>query len=211
MPIVLSPAAYVEKNALASDGVWIILIEIYVQQLDDYIRICSNNEDMIWAEKTWQSFPFSMDEIGDSAKGEIPQFSIRVCNINGIVQTHLERADGGVGSTVKIMVINTNIVSSTPEIELEFSTKSTEVDSQWATFVLGVVNPYSVLIGQRMIRTGCRFTGPDGTQNGFKGSRCKYSGPNTTCGKTLQSCRDNGNSHNFGGFPGLGFGRTFYV
>lgn len=211
MPLILSPAAYVEKNALASDGVWVILLEIYVKQLDDYIRVCSNNEDITWNGVLWQSFPFSMDEIGDTTKGEIPQFAIRVSNINGVVQSYVEDADGAVGSAVKLMVINTNIGLNTPEIELEFVTKSTSIDAMWATFTLGVVNPYSILIGQRMIRTGCRYTGVDGSQNGFQGSRCKFSGVGVECNKTLTRCRELGNSRNFGGFPGIGIGNTFYV
>ena len=211
MPLLLSPSAYIEKNALASSGVWVILIEIYVPQLDDYVRVCSNNEDMSWNGKVWQSFPFEMDEIGDSTKGEIPQFTIRVCNIDNVVGAYVEESDGATNSTVKIYVINTNIVSTTPEVELDFIVKSSSLNSMWATFVLGVTDPYSITVGQRMIRTGCRFNGPDGTQNGFKGSRCKYSGSETTCNKTLKRCRELGNSNNFGGFPGLGIGNTFYV
>ena len=211
MPVLLSPAAYIEKNALASSGIWAILIEIYIPQLDDYIRVTSNNEDMIWNSLTWQSFPFKMDEIGDSTKGEIPQFSISISNINGVVQSYLEEADGGVGSEVRLLIINTNIVSDVPEVELEFIVKSTNVDATWANFVLGVINPFSITVGQRMLRTGCRYTGANETLNGFKGLRCKYSGSETECNKTLTRCRELNNTPNFGGFPGLGIGNTFYV
>lgn len=213
MPISLSPLAYQEKNSLASDGVWTILVEIYVPQLDDYIRVTANNEDIIWNTHTWQSFPFEMDEISDTTKGEIPQFAIKISNINGAAQYYIESANGAAGSLVKIMVVNTNILetSSTPEVELDFIVKSTSIDSMWATFTLGVANPFSILIGQRMIRTGCRFNGPDGSVNGFKGARCKYSGVATSCNKTLTQCRTLKNSHNFGGFAGIGIGNTFYV
>lgn len=211
MPIILSPGAYIEKNALASSGVWIILLEIYVPQLNDYIRVCSNNEDITWRGHLWQAFPFSMDEIGDSSKGELTQFAIRICNINGMVEAYIDESDGATGAKLKLMVINSNIPSDTPEIELDFIAKSTSVDSMWATFVLGATNPYSILVGQRMIRTGCRFTGKDGTRNGFKGSRCKYSGPETSCNKTLSRCRELGNSINFGGFLGIGVGNTMYA
>jgi phage-related protein len=211
MPLILSPGAYIEKNALASDGVWVILLEIYIPQLDDYIRVCSNNEDMTWSSLLWQSFPFQMDEIGDTTKGEIPQFAIKISNIDGVVQSYIEEADGGVGSSVKLMIINTNIDSTTPELELNFTTRSTGVDSKWATFTLGVESPYTILLGSRMIRTGCRFTGVNFSQNGFKGSRCKYSGWETECNKTLTRCRELRNTLNFGGFPGIGIGNTFYV
>lgn len=213
MPIVLSPLAYQEKNSLASNGIWAILVEIYIPQLDDYIRVTANNEDITWNGHVWQSFPFEMDEMFDSTKGEIPQLSIRICNINGVAQYYIESANGATGSSVKIMVINTNTMASNnaPEIELDFTVKSTSVDAMWATFVLGVTNPFSIMIGQRMIRTGCRFNGINGTQNGFKGSRCKYSGAQTECNKTLTRCRELGNSVNFGGFTGIGVGNTFYV
>lgn len=220
MPALLSPLAYIEKNALASDGVWAILIEMNVPQLEEvaeadrYIRICSDNEDITWNGKVWQSFPFSMDEIGDHTKGEIPQFAVRISNINHIVQGHIELAHGMVGSIVKIFVINTNIQLkgvAAPEIELEFMVKSTNVDNRWATFILGVTSPYSTLIGKRMLRTGCRYSGLTGTQNGFKGPLCKYRGSQEECDKTLRQCRELGNSVNFGGFPGVGMGNTFYA
>lgn len=211
MPLTLSPVAYIEKNSLASDGVWAILIEIYIPQLNDYIRVTSNNVDMVWNDTTWQSFPFKMDEIGDTTKNEVPQFTISVSNVNGIVQSYLEQADGGVGSSVRLLIINTNIPSTTPEIELDFMVRSTSVDTTWATFTLGVINPYSITVGQRMLRTGCRFTGVLYSVNGFKGPRCKYSGSQTECNKTLTRCRELSNSQNFGGFPGLGIGNTFYV
>lgn len=211
MPLILSPAAYVEKNSLASNGVWIVLLEIFVPQLNDYIRVCTNNEDYEWNGQLWQSYPFEMDEIGDTTKGEVSQFAIKICNINGVVETYVDNANGATGSVVKMMVVNSNIPSTTPEVEFEFSVKSTNIDSNWVTFVLGVVNPYSILIGQRMIRTGCRYNGPNGTQNGFKGSRCKYVGTASDCNKTLTRCRELNNSHNFGGFPGIGIGNTFYV
>lgn len=211
MAITLSPAAYAEKNALASSGVWIILLEIYVSQLNDYIRVCSNNEDFTWNGNLWQAYPFQMDEIGDSSKGEVTQFAIRICNINGVVESYLDMSNGGVGSTIKLMVINSNIPLTTPEIELEFMAKSTNVDSMWATFVLGVTNPHTILICQRMLRTACRFNGPTGTKNGFKGSRCKYAGSATECNKTITRCRELSNSQNFGGCIGIGIGNTFYA
>lgn len=211
MALLLSPAAYVEKNALGSTGVWVIFLEIFIPQLNDYIRVCSNTEDMFWDGKLWQSFLFSFDEIGDHAKGEIPQFVVRVCNINGTVESYIEQADGATGSVVRLLVANTNIASNIPEVELEFRVKSSSVDNKWASFTLGVANPYAILVGQRLIRTGCRFTGPDGSKNGFKGPRCKYAGAQTSCNKTLSRCRELGNSLNFGGAPGIGIGNTFYV
>lgn len=215
MPILLSPTAYIEKNSLASTGVWGILLEVYVPQLNDYIRISSTNEDVIWRGNVWQPFPFEMDEIGDSSKGELTQFAIKICNINGILDGYVDQADGGVGSIIKIMVVNTNVIIASgeidPEIELGFVVKATSINNSWVTFTLGATNPYSILIGNRMIRTGCRFVGENGTQNGFKGARCKYNGSITSCNKTLTMCRELGNSNNFGGFPGIGVGNTFYV
>lgn len=211
MPIELSPLAYIEKNKLSSTGAWLIMLEIYITQLQDYIRVCSNNEDIVWNGSTWLAYPFEMDEISESSKGEITQFAIKVSNINGEVGSYIDDADGAVGADIRLMVVNSNIMATTPEIELNFIVKSTTVDTIWVSFTLGVTNPYSLLIGQRMIRTGCRYSGLNGTQNGFKGSRCKYSGGAESCDRTLTTCRSLGNSANFGGFPGLGLGNTFYA
>jgi len=211
MPIHLSPTAYLEKNALSSSGVWIVLLEIYIPQIDDYIRVSSNSEDTIWRGETFQAYYFEMDEIGDSSKGEVTQFAIKVGNIDSTVGHYVDEADGATGSIVKLFIVNSNIVSDDPEIELEFFCKSTEVGEKLVTFTLGVMNPYTIVIGQRMLRTGCRFNGIDGSKNGFKGPRCKYSGDQIVCNRTFSRCKELANTPNFGGFPGIGVGNTFYV
>jgi len=41
--------------------------------------------------------------------------------------------------------------------------------------------------------------------NEFKGELCGYTGDKTACKKTIESCRNNGNEANFGGFDAMSF------
>ena len=202
MPLDLSPAAYLEKNKLASDGAWLILLQIDVEQLDETIRLVRNTEDITWNGYTWQAFPFEFDEISENSKGEIPQVQIRVSNVRRQIEYYLEQADGGVGSVVTIRVVHSKHLDLTePEVSLEFEVTGTKATSTWATFTLGAISPYSRQIGQRALKSFCRHD--------FKDVRCKYSGAVTSCDHTLTTCRSLGNSVNFGGFPGVGSGGLY--
>jgi lambda family phage minor tail protein L len=204
MPLDLSPAAYLEKNKMASDGAWLILLQIDVKQLDDTIRLVRNTEDVVWNGFTWQAFPFELDEISENSKGEIPKVQIKVSNVRRQMEYYLEQADGGVGSTVTIRVVHSKHLDLTsPEVELVFEVTGTKANATWATFTLGATSPYNRQIGQRVLKSFCRHN--------FKDARCKYGGAATECDHTLTRCRQLGNSVNFGGFPGVGMNGGLYV
>ena len=85
------------------------------------------------------------------------------------------------------------------DLEMTFDILATQADALWVTFTLGAPNPLRARFPQyRYLADHCRWT--------FKSVECAYSGPSTTCKRTLDYCRQLGNSRRFGGFPGLSGG-----
>lgn len=206
MPRSLSSIAVVEKNKVATDSVWHLLLEIIIPGIGTPVRIAYNNEIVTWRSVQWQPFPFELGEIGEESKGEIPQVELRVSNVTRVMEGYIQQYDyhtkvnGFTPITCSIFVVNSkNLAFSTPEVEHLFELKNIKTNAQWATFVLGASNPFNLRFpAKRLLKNHCAHT--------FKDAWCKYAGAESACDKTLTRCRALLNSVNFGGFPGVGYG-----
>jgi len=212
----LSATAFLEKNKLASAGNWLVLLKLTLVD-DSIIRICRNSEDAIWPVTdgdTWTAFPFELDEIGDSSKGEVPQFTVKIANASRAMQAYNEAYSGLVDSDVQIQVVHsTNVTTATlgagvnnpdPEIDLYYKIVASHSDNLWASYTLGATNPYKMRFPRgRVMKHFCRY-------KDFKGDRCQYDGADTSCDRTMATCRLKinldalSNIKNFGGAPGVG-------
>ena len=205
----LSSVAYLEKNKLSSTGIWFILLKVKTPG-GTIIRVCLNTEDVIWpvtGGNTYIAFPFEIDEIGDTSKGEIPQITMRVSNVGRVMQQYMEAEEGLVNSEVTIRVVHsthvtttslgTGINNSSPEVILQYDILDAHCDSMWATFILGAGSPYRMRFPRNRVISGfCRYI--------FKSARCGYAGSETNCDRSLSTCRDiMSNSARFGGAPGV--------
>lgn len=206
----LSAVAYLEKNKLSSTGAWLILMKVKTVG-GTVMRFVRNTEDVIWPVTNGNSylgFPFELDEIGDTSKGEAPQVVIKVSNVSRAMQTHMEAEGGMVDAEITLRVVHsTHVTSETlgagannpnPEVELNFDVLDSGADSQWATFVIGANNPFRMRFPRtRVMRNYCKY-------KHFKGRRCQYTGEETTCDRSLYTCRNTmNNTENFGGAPGV--------
>jgi len=207
----LSAGAFIEKNKLSTTQAWLVLLEITMPDTT-VVYLVANSEDVTWpvtSGDTYTAFPFELDEIGDTSKGEVPSVGLKVANASRVLEPYLEDQDGLVDSEVVIRIVNSMHVTTTAlgagannptaEIELTYNIIATVADSMWVTFTLGSVNPWNKRFPRnKMWRNTCRF-------KEFKGALCKYAGAETSCDRTLETCRDTmANSINFGGAPGVG-------
>lgn len=205
MPLPLSSTAIQEKNALATDGVFLICLKVIVPGTDP-IYLVRNTDDIVWAGQTYQAFPFELDEIGQGKDGSVPQVNLRISNVTGVMESYVQaydaycKANGYSRITVSIYVINSkNLVDPTPECEHEFILKNPSSTAQWMTFILSASNPFRLRSPMnRILKNYCSYR--------FKDARCQYAGAVTTCDHTLPTCRVLGNSIHFGGFPSAGTG-----
>ena len=213
----LSATAFIEKNKLATNYTWLILMDITLPDTS-VIRICGNSENVTWpvsGGNVYTAFPFDIAEIGDTSKGEVPSVNIKISNVTRSMEPYLDTYDGMIGSTVKLYVVNSKNVTTpslgagvnnaNPEVELEYEIISSGSDSMWATFTIGAANPFNKRFPRnRIMRNLCRY-------KAFKGDQCQYVGAQTSCDRTLDTCRNTMlNEEHFGGFPGVG-SRGVYV
>lgn len=195
------PAALIsEKNKISNADPWLILAHIYIPDYPVNIYLARNNEDVTWNSNTYAAYPFELDDISEARKGESPSLSLRLGNVNQVLNAYLEQVNGAVGAVVTIAIVHAaHLAETTPAMSMEFSVTGATVDSRYVSFNLGAQNPFLRRVPTgRVLKNHCRWL--------FKGSdgRCGYAGAETACDKTLTRCRELSNSPRFGGFPGVG-------
>lgn len=197
----LSAAAILEKNKIAGEGAWLILLEILIGEIT--LRLVRNTEDIDWNGETWTAFPFELDDLTEDRQ-EMPQLKIRVGNVSRVVQGYVERApNGGAGSTVILRVVLSNHLDQPAEIEETFDVTHIQCDAQWVHITLGISQVNDRFPNDRNMKDFCRFL----TTTGYGGIECGVSAAtkaqHPTCNGTLADCRERGNSVRFGGEPTL--------
>ena len=209
----LSAAAFIEKNKLASNEAWLILLDITMPDTST-IKVVSNSENIWWPGTSlpgnlYTAMPFELGEVSDTSKTEVPSISLRLPNATRFLEPYLDAQDGLVDSSVDIKIVNSIHVltptralgaySVTAEIELNYDIVGSSSDSMWVDFVLGAASPFNKRFPRnRIYRNICRY-------REFKGDRCQYVGAETTCDRALDTCRSTyDNAEFFGGCPGVG-------
>ncbi len=187
----LSTAAIIEKNKVATDGVWLQLAEIIVEN-QEIIRLVNNNENIEFLGYTYYQFSFTLSSVKEHST-EIPETTLSVSNVTGAIQQVLEQYDGIIGAQVNIKIVNTNIADYVAAEE-NFIVTGASADRNAVTLKLGTDFLFTRRFpNTRILKDYCPFK--------FKGPQCGYSGNLTTCDKTLSDCRAHNNSVRFGGEP----------
>ena len=189
----ISAISRAEKNKLSTDSCFLILLEI---KLENTIRICYNNEDVIWDGQLYQAFPFEIGDTSEDNDGSDPNVLLKVSNVAQGLQWYVEDSGGAVGTEVVLRVVNSLNLNGAADLEETYSVLSCTVNEQWVEFTLG--NDYSAKTRRpldRYMKNNCRFK--------YKGVRCGYNGNKAACAHTLTDCRAHSNSKRFGGFPGI--------
>jgi len=113
----LSVAGMLEKSQLASDGVWLLLVEVAIPDSEEPLRLVRNNEDIVWNGDTWTAFNFKLGEITEDNKGKPQAIPLQVSNITQIVQGYVEENNGLTGTTVTLRVVHSQHLDNTlPEV-----------------------------------------------------------------------------------------------
>jgi len=180
----LSVVAKSVKNMLADGGTWFVLLSVKNKDNSIHFDIVANTDDVEWNGKTFIAFPFSMQDVTESTKGSLPNFTLSVCNVDRIVQSYIEGdVSHGSGWDVDMMVVHSsNLANTNPEVIFSFKTLNVTADENNVTFTIGMQNPLRQQFPRRKMMTNF-------CQNTFKSRGCTYTGSDTSCGKTIQDCR----------------------
>lgn len=189
--LTLSTASIIEKNKIATDGVWLMLLDITYGS-EDTIRLVRNTEKITFQGNEYFPYGFELNEITESPN-ELPNVQLQISNATGTLQRMLEEFSGVTGANVIIRVVNTN-VADVAEIEEHFTVLGSSSDRSYITFTLGTDFSFSKRFPPvRVMKDFCPFK--------FKSVECGYTGELTACNKTLSNCRTRNNSTRFGGEP----------
>lgn len=196
--LTLTTASILEKNKVATDGVWLMLLDITYQ--DETMRLVNNTENIEFNGSEYLAFPFNVSDVTEDSK-ELPQVTLQVSNATGAMEQLVDYYGGLVDSSITLRVINTN-VPNVAEMEEFFIITGTSVNSEWVVFQLG--SDYAVnrrYPATRIMKDFCPFK--------YKGIRCGYQGSMGECNKTLADCRKRNNSERFGGAPSIPVGGMY--
>lgn len=211
----LSLISTVEKYRLASTNPWYVLLKMDpngaapVGSSLTPIYIAHNSDDVTWNGQLYQAFPFEMDAIEDKANGQLPTVSLRVSNVNRLLEALVNEYAGLVGAIVTVWVVQA-IDPDNPVFMQTFWVTGAQADAEWITFSLGADNPMLQPMPKFLYMANVcrhRYNSP-GVQaaNDPMGICCGYEGSLPSCDKTLEGpngCREHSNVIRFGGFPGI--------
>ena len=189
-----------EKNALHSKNPWVVLIDITLTDAGPtIIRVCNIKEGVTYGGNEYQKFNFQLGIVESDVSGQIPQVSLKVCNISRLLTNYLNSLDGGMGSTVRITVVNyAYLAEDYSELQMDFTVMGCQADANWVTWTLGMANPRNQRFPlYRYLANHCAWA------SNFKGAECGYSGAETECDGTFDTCINLGNTGRYCGFLGM--------
>lgn len=164
--LTLSPALIAEKNKIESEGAWVFLVHLTSPDNTYDLKFARNTEDVLYEGDTYQAFPFEMSEAQEDGTGKVLGISLQVSNIDRIAQSYIEQ-DETFGSNwdVRLILVHTELVNTedfTP-LMYKFKSKSVICNKEYATFSLGLANPFRVQTpSQKYSPISCQRTFNDG-------------------------------------------------
>lgn len=195
----LSSAVLLELHKMSSDGaiIWLMAIP------EHSIYVAASQSDIAWNGHSWLKFPFELGIIGLDSDGKLPEIVARAYDIDGQLEYWVDQYDGFSGDTAEIYAVHTNCLDSSDAIwSVEFNIRGARYSSDLDVIELSlsIDNPISLRFPAQLTHAElCQYHEPDG----FKGTRCGYSGAETTCDRKFSTCISYGNQKRFGAQPGI--------
>lgn len=197
----LNLSTVVDKNKIATDKVFLILLEVGVLDstgaLVDTLRFCKNSENITFNGNEYVASNFTLN-----IKTEVdqePQISLSAEDKTRALGQYVEAYDGLIKSTVKMIVVNSGALSGPPELEEDFLVIDASISNYTVNINLGVESAVAQRFPAfRQFKDRCMWK--------YKGTRCGYVGAIATCDYTrngANGCVAHGNEINFGAFPGI--------
>ena len=215
----LSTNLILAKNRTQNPDPWLVLIKITLTDVGSTeIRLTRNNENVFFNDgggnEEYTAFSFTLSTKTQTSTGEISHLELQVSNITRLIQPYLEDLDGAIGSTVKVMVINYDNLTATPngkvaeyaDLIQEHDVLSAKSSTQWVTFILGAPSPLRrPFPPDKYLAQNCAWQFDTATT---PSPECNYrvSGDGlgkTVCKRTYGDCVNHGNEVRYGGFLGL--------
>jgi len=205
MPRDISSGFISEKNKLTNRPIY--LYEIDCDNLpDEYKYLAEYDEDVVFGGKTYKAFPITHRVVSENATGRIDRLLVSVGNADRAIQYYLEQYDGLRGYKVCVLLVFAdNLDDPDGYIEDVFYIDSVVATEEVIEFTLtSRLDILQVTLPRRrFLARLCQWK--------FKSAECGYTGSETECNKTFARCKELGNEHRFGGFPGVLGNRIYRI
>jgi phage-related protein len=191
--IIWETAAILEKNKLATDKPFLVLLQLTHKLLPDTIRLARNNEDVVWNGHTWNRFPIKYTSVTNDGK-TLPTCKLSISACGGVIKNYIKQYGGLADAAVTMYLVHAGMLDRTPPLmTLDFTNRHTTYDEQWVTFELGCSPEiYNRFPPDKYMRNYCPYK--------FKSIQCGYDGNESCCNNTLKECRI---KQRFGGEQGM--------
>ncbi len=152
------------------------------------LRLVGDNTEWTYQGNTYTPFPFKINGIEETTKGEIPKVTVSVSNTTNLIASIIQEDIDN--TPVKISVVRFG--ENTADIEFNFVANGVSYDEQWLTFELTAPVNFVKSFPTCKYSQVCQWC--------FKDWRCGYSGSQTACDHSAKRCKALGNYARFGGF-----------
>ena len=205
MPAHLSLATAIDKNRIASNVAYLILLEVDIRDPDqgntiETIRCVNNNENVTFQGNEFIAIPFNISVTSD--KDTSPSAQLDVYDLGQTFQARLQAYGRSLDWPSRIYVVNAsapNGMSLELRYDFDILTATAKDENYTLSFTMGAENPLTLRFPPRQqFRNRCFWK--------YKGQNCLYNGNLPTCDYTLNGangCRVHDNVLNYGGFPGI--------
>ncbi|WP_050634073.1 hypothetical protein, partial [Vibrio coralliirubri] len=115
----VSVQTVIEKNKLSSTVPFLIFLEVDVIEratgnVAHQLRVVRNSDDVVYRKELYVAIDFDVSFKSD--EGEQASVSLNIRDYKRSFQAVMQQYGGGVGSTVRLMVVNASTLDAEPDI-----------------------------------------------------------------------------------------------
>ena len=195
----LADVLLIEKNRLASPYPWVPLVHFAFPSPVGDIWLAGNIEDVTFGGQLYTAFHIEVELPEENVHAVVPECIIHVANQSRAFESLIIQTNGGVDTTVTIVIVNTNnLTASYSELTWTYNILQVNTSNEFVDMTCSLYSPLDKRFPpDRYYGSTCRHIL-------FKGVECKYVGSSpTTCDRNIDTCRSLGMAVNFGGFRGI--------
>lgn len=192
----LPAAIATEACRIATKSPWIPLAAVTVGGAT--YRYAANTEPVSHGGHSWAPTAIRFTPPDESQQGELPVATLAISNVDRILGLAVSSAGLSGATATMILLCTAAPTADHSPLTRTHDIVGVSITEQWVSLRLAapflIRHPFPA---RRYLGNYCAWVAR------YTGAECGYSGALPTCSGTLDDCRDHGNSHRFGGFPGL--------
>ena len=186
----------VEAHKLINQPIYLYIIHNFDDAGND-MRLAEYQTNVTFDGEVYQAFPIHHENVTENSNNKVDSIRIILGNVSRLIQSYLQDYNWR-GKKVTIRTVMANRLAYADEyFDAVFYIDSyASADTSTEFTLTSKFDAMNITLPTRKYhRNFCPWR--------FKGTECAYAGVELVCNKTLQRCRELGNTLRFGGFPSV--------